>query len=243
MAHVERRADRKYRARYRGPDGRERSRTFDTKRAAERWLANVETKKGAGEWVDPAAGKVRFDDYAAAWLATKVDAAPRTLVNIEGRIRKHANPYFGPMAMADVRSLHVRSWVANMHAVGLARATIKAAYLTVAQVFASSVVDGVIGRTPCVGIDFGTERAREEALFLTARQVADLADAITPRYRAAVLVAGYEGLRAGELWALKARSVNELTRTIDVTGSAYEVRGVRAEGPTKTGSAYLSGLG
>lgn len=146
------------------------------------------------------------------------------------------------MAMADVRALHIRSWVASMRASGLALATVKAAYLTVAQVFSAAVVDGVVGRTPCVGIDFGRERAREETLFLTARQVGDLADAITPRYRAAVLVAGYQGLRAGELWALKARSVNELTRTIDVIESAYEVHGVLEEGPTKTGKKRTIGL-
>ena len=139
-------------------------------------------------------------------------------------------------------ALHVRSWVARLQSQGLARQTVKGAFLTVSQVFASAVVDGVVARTPCIGIDFGIERERDEVHFLTAEQVGDLAAAITPRYRVAVLTAAYEGLRAGELWALKARRVSELTRTIDVVESAFEVGGVRAEGPTKTGKVRTIGL-
>ena len=36
--------------------------------------------------------------------------------------------------------------------------------------------------------------------------------------------------------------MNELTRTIEVVESAYEVRGVREEGPTKTGKVRTIGL-
>ena len=41
MAHVQKRGSR-WRARYRGPDGRERSRTFARKRNAESWLIDQE---------------------------------------------------------------------------------------------------------------------------------------------------------------------------------------------------------
>jgi len=50
MAHVEKRAPGRWRARYRGPDGRERSKTFDRRVDAERWLASVETEKAKGTW-------------------------------------------------------------------------------------------------------------------------------------------------------------------------------------------------
>jgi integrase len=79
--------------------------------------------------------------------------------------------------------------------------------------------------------------------FLTAEQVAALADAITPRYRLAVTFAAYEGLRAGELWALKARRVNELTRAVDVVEAVAELsNGELIEGPTKTGKVRTIGL-
>ena len=50
MAHVEKRGPGRWRARYRGPDGRERSQTFDRKVDVERWLAQVEIDKARGHW-------------------------------------------------------------------------------------------------------------------------------------------------------------------------------------------------
>jgi integrase len=44
---------------------------------------------------------------------------------------------------------------------------------------------------------------REEMRFLTPAEVAALADAIAPRYRALVLVGAYGGLRIGELAGLR----------------------------------------
>ena len=63
MAHVKKRGPGRWRARYRGPDGRERSQTFDRKVDAERWHAQVETDKARGRWVDPAAGRITFESW------------------------------------------------------------------------------------------------------------------------------------------------------------------------------------
>jgi integrase len=70
--------------------------------------------------------------------------------------------------------------------------------------------------------------------FLTAEQVNLLADAIDDRFRAAVYLAAYGGLRAGELWALKGDRTNLLAARIDVVASMSEAGGLHA-GPTKTG--------
>ena len=52
MGHIQKRGDRKYRARYLDPDGRERSRTFTRKIDAEKFLATVEADKLRGTYVD-----------------------------------------------------------------------------------------------------------------------------------------------------------------------------------------------
>jgi hypothetical protein len=46
-----------YEARWRDPDGRERSRSFARKLDAQRFLATVETAKLRGSYVDPSAGR------------------------------------------------------------------------------------------------------------------------------------------------------------------------------------------
>lgn len=70
--------------------------------------------------------------------------------------------------------------------------------------------------------------------FLSPPEVAALAQAIDPRYSATVLVAAYGGLRAGELFGLRARRVDLLRRRIDVAEIVVEVRGHLTYGPPKT---------
>jgi integrase len=57
-----------------------------------------------------------------------------------------------------------------------------------------------IGADPTTGIEL-PRREKGEMLFLSTAEVRSLAEAITPRYRAASYFAAFTGLRAGELWA------------------------------------------
>jgi integrase len=60
----------------------------------------------------------------------------------------------------------------------------------------------VLARSPCRRVPL-PKVEREEMRFLTPAEVAALADAIAPRYRALVLVGAYGGLRIGELAGLR----------------------------------------
>jgi integrase len=85
---------------------------------------------------------------------------------------------------------------------------------------------------------------REEMRFLTPAQVATLADAIDPRYRALVLVGAYGGLRIGELAGLRRSRVDLLRGTVTVAEIVVEVRGVLHIGPPKTrGRGHRRGIG
>jgi integrase len=238
VAHIEkhrRRGGIVWRARYRGPDGAERSRTFARKSDAEAFLTKVEDAKLRGEWVDPSLGKTRVREYAEQWVTTKADVAPRTFVNIEARLRMHVVPYFGSMALNRVRPSHVRAFVAELVRAGYAPGTVKATYQIVAQIFAQAALDGLVARSPCVGVELPRDRRREEMCFLEPEQVNALANAIDDRYRALIYTAAYGGLRAGELGALTVRRLDLLARTLHVAESAGEVRSRLVVGPTKTG--------
>jgi integrase len=140
------------------------------------------------------------------------------------------------MQLANVRPTHARAFVANLTAKELAPATIKAIVLTTRQVFHQALLDGIIARSPFLGVEIPPDRHREEMCFLDADRVNVLAAAIKdPRYRTAVYVAAYGGLRAGELWALRPERVNILGRTIEVAESLSEFGGGVVAGPTKTG--------
>jgi integrase len=94
--------------------------------------------------------------------------------------------------------------------------------------------DNLVARSPFARVALPAERQHEEMHFLTPEQVNTLADAIDDRYRTAVYLAAYGGLRSGELWALRIERLNVLAATIDVVASMSEAGGLHA-GPTKTG--------
>ena len=72
--------------------------------------------------------------------------------------------------------------------------------------------------------------------FLSADQIRSLADAIDPRFRALILMAGFTGLRWGELVGLRAEHLDLLRGTVDVRQALTEAgSGVIRIVPTKTG--------
>ena len=234
MASIKKRADGRYRARYRDATGKEHAQHFARKVDAQKWLDEETTKLVTGAYVDPKAGKITFAKYVDLWMATKADVAASTFVNITGRIEKHAKPYLGPMPVASVRPTHARAFVAHLVGQGLAPSTVKGIVLTVGQVFAQAVDDSMIVRSPFANVALPSDRHREVQHFLDPDQVNRLAAAIGDRYRAAIFLAAYGGLRAGELWALRVDSVNVLSRAVEVSESASEAGGWHV-GPTKTG--------
>ncbi|WP_338057941.1 hypothetical protein [Streptomyces abyssalis] len=99
----------RYRARYVGPHGTEKSKSFPDrqKRRAEEWLAEIEADMLWGQYVDPKAGRVTFQQYAERWLAgLTTDIATRILV--ERHLRRHALPRLGTRPLGSFRPVHIR---------------------------------------------------------------------------------------------------------------------------------------
>lgn len=67
--------------------------TFDTRALGAAFLAQVQADRSRGVWVDPRAGSVPFGEYAASWLAQRVDLRPRTVELYDGLLRRHLLPH------------------------------------------------------------------------------------------------------------------------------------------------------
>jgi integrase len=236
MAHIERRVRSgkvSYRARYRDPAGRERSKSFSRKVDAERWVAEIEHAKTRGAWADPALGKVRFSDWLAAWWATTTNLRPSTRARDETLLRLYAVPRFGDIPVAAISQLEVRAWVAELSARGFAPATVTKAYQLLGKVMAAAVDAGYLAQTPCRNVPLPRVE-REEMRFLTPTEIVTLAEAIRPAYRALVFVGAYGGLRIGELAGLRRSRVDLLRGTVRVAEILTEVAGRLHFGPPKT---------
>lgn len=94
---------RRWQARYLDPDGRERTRTFDRKQDAERFLATMTVDVLRGAYVDPDAGKVTFADFAGRWLdAQTFSESSREATEL--RLRLHAAEHNVSCARSSSRS-------------------------------------------------------------------------------------------------------------------------------------------
>ena len=224
----------RFQVRYYDQDGKRQMQSFTRITDAKTFKRGADADRDRDVLVDPRRGREKLSDYAAEWLKTKGNVRARTLINVEGRLRNHVLPALGDKSLAKIRPSDVRGFVANLSAKGLAPSTVKATYRTLGQILRTAEIDGLIGRSPCIGVELPAETGSEEMHFLAPEQVSTLADAINDRYRVAIFTAAYTGLRAGELWALKLSRVNLLKRRLEVVESLSEVRGELVVGPTKT---------
>jgi integrase len=233
VAHIEKRGPGRYRARYLGPNGRERSKTFQRKIDAERFLATTQTDLLRGSYVDPNAGRVTFTEYAERWRIGQVQHSPGTAELVEGHLRRHVLPTFGSRQLRSVLRSDVQAWVADRSTV-LAPSTLKLVYSYVATIFRAAAEDRLIPESPCRRIQLPrVERTRVAPLPTAA--VNALIQSVQPRWQAALLLAAGTGMRQGEVLGLTLDRVDFLRRQVRVDRQLRTpTQGPPEFGPPKT---------
>jgi integrase len=188
----------RWQARYRDAAGKSHTapETFATRPEAARFLAQVETDLARGEWTDLRAGRVSFAEWAARWQATTTNLRPNTRALHDYLLRRFLLPAFADTPLAELDLMAVRSWLADLEGAAVSPNTVAKAYRLLARIMDTAVAAGLIVRNPCSVKGAATEHAAEMRV-ATVAQVAALAQAIHPRFRALVLVAAYAGLRGG----------------------------------------------
>lgn len=138
----------RWEARYYGPDGKERSKRFTTKGAAEALLDRNSTSKQRGEWIDPNDGKVRLATFVqATFLPTLVGLELTSRARDESYIRTHIIPAFGTSPLASIGYAGCQSWV-NELTTRRAPATVVKAAQIMNKIMATAVRRGPSRTTP-----------------------------------------------------------------------------------------------
>lgn len=127
----------------------------------------------------------------------------------------------------------IKTWIADLVIAGKAPATVRLAVGVLSKALRAAVEAGILGSNPARGIKL-PKIERGEVASLDHSQVAELADAIDPRYRALVLLGAYGGLRFGELAGLRRSRVDLVRRTVRVDEIVVEIAGVHHWGQPKT---------
>ena len=306
----------RFQARHTGPDGEMRTapNTFDSRRAAEDWLAAQRTDTNRGTWRAPELGAEPLSDYAHGWLAARVDLAPRTRALYADLLRRWidadlerqaagrgARPLppirLGGHEVRAITAKDVRDWTAAVQLAARASAQQREAnartgsraghparrwasstgrevsptgrlspdliaqweaagrpdpgstrpgnpdagrtqtahaYRLLRSILADAVREGLIAVNPCQTPRVAVLRPAERVP-ATPEEVEAIAAAMPERYRAAVLVAAWSGLRAGELFALARRHVDPDAGTVRVERAMIELAGQPVSyGPPKS---------
>src|SRR6266581_3423536 len=104
----------RYEVRLRGVDGKERSRTFRTKKEAERYERAQQTAIEQGLWIDPRAGKVTLEDWVGEWQRTVVHLRASTQRIYGANLRNHILPELGRVELGKLTPSVLRAWLSAL---------------------------------------------------------------------------------------------------------------------------------
>lgn len=219
--------------------------TFPTKASAVAWLEDERElieldRRNPGTWAPPAeraarrqAEKLTLRSYARSWLDGKTKLARRTRDLYQSQLDHLIVPELGDHALAEITPEIVRQWFAGLgseHETRNARA-----YALLRSIFNTAVDDGLVETNPCrIRGAAQVKHTKRSVVLLDAAQLAQLAEKMPDDLRLAVLLAGWCGLRRGEVFALRRCDVAADGSTVRVERSLTYREGRFEVGPTKT---------
>ncbi|MBP5893129.1 tyrosine-type recombinase/integrase [Streptomyces scabiei] len=199
----------RYRARYIGPDGTEKSRSFPDrqKRLAEQWLAQTEADMARGEYIDPRTARTTFRQYAERWVNSHTGEI-NSREAAERRLRLHAYPHIGTRPLGSFKPEHIRAWIAALEDTVPAESHRRIIVGTVSAALSAAVDDGLLSKNPCRARTVQLPKpGKPRVVPWTSAHVFGVRAALTQRFRATVDPGAGCGLRQGEIFGL---SVDEL---------------------------------
>ncbi|CAB4735085.1 unannotated protein [freshwater metagenome] len=215
-----------YRARYAMADGSRHSRTLATKLDAEAWLAAERALIDRDEWTPPRArqeaAERRLREAAAHTLPgfaerylTERGLRPNTVRGYRSLLDSQILPYFKEMPLRDVTLSEIKSWRASLDA--SKESTNAAAYRLLRSILQAAEEEELIDRAPPKIRGASNAPVKNVAVPATLDELAVIIDAMPERLKLLIVLAGFVGLREGELLELRRSDVDGVTGRIDVT--------------------------
>lgn len=248
-----------YCSRYEAQPARQ-TRYFDTYDDADAWLYQEKRLIDLGAWSPVTFRKadakrrqeqaITFGEYAANWIETRLkpDGTPRTPDTIKhdrGLLRKHLAPVFGDTPMNEVSVRQINEWIdgtaETMRDTPNARYN---AYVLLNSIFTSAATDPIddegttlIDRSPVVR-SVARPPKKHETVPVTDAQIWALHDLIRDRFRrpdiaTGVVIGLFQGLRVGEVLALRRCDVLRETDQLSVSASLKDANVLDADQPRR----------
>ena len=225
----------RYRARYRGPDGERYTApvTFHSRFDAETWLSGQHrtVRSGIGRarsW--PTQKRPASRSTARASIARR-RLRPGTMALYAKLLRLEILPAFGNQKVRDVTTGQVTDWYNAM----ASRPTQQAnAYGLFKSILKDAVDEQIIERNPCRVKGGVNKQAAHEIKVLSPAQLGRYLDAVPASRRVALLLAGWCGLRSGEVRGLRVQDLDLTVGVVHVRQAIVRLVGALIIQPPKT---------
>lgn len=211
------------------PDGKRSapSKTFDTKRDAQRWIREQRVAVDKGTFIEPS--REQLGEYLEAWLQTaKAGIAPRTFRDYDRALRRYVIPRLGGTKLADLRAQHIQQVYADLQEQGLSGRkglgprSIRLIHAPLRQALAQAVRWEKIHKNPADGVKLPKRRPTEKRA-LSEAEVAKLrAAAKGSPLEALWLFMLDSGCRPGEALGLRWTDLDLDAETVTIRGAAAQ---------------------
>jgi integrase len=189
-----------------GPDGKEKTQAFAVKTKARAHGERMEADAERGTYIDPKAARTTVREWCDTWIKGYATRRPSTVRQAEVHIAQIVAE-FGDVPLPAVRPSQVRNWCARLRDEGAAPSYVYALHARLAQIMSDAVHDGILVRSPC-SRRTSPGAAKQRPYVATTEQVWALYDAMGERYRVALLLAAFAGLRLAEACGLRVADID-----------------------------------
>lgn len=231
----------RWRARYWGPDGNRHKapHTFEFRGDAEGFLRTIEQEIYLGVWEAPrtaiaaapesaaAAPVLTFDAYAEQCITRRQARARKplrasTAALYRRLLRLELSPAFGSVPVDQITPAQVKAW----HMESTARDTPTQtgnAYMFLRSVFADAIHEEIIAKNPCRVKGAGKPERAREVIALSAEELTAYVAAAPERYRLVLALAGWCGLRSGEVRALRVADYDRASGELSIAQAVSRI--------------------
>lgn len=228
----------RYRAEWTPPGQNKQRKSFATKAAAMAFLAEQVSGINRGTYV-ATRKKILLSEYVERWEKTQLHQRDSSQEQIAAKVKLYLVPTLGRMTLDSITRADVQDAVGEW-AKSLAPSTLHVTYGYLAAMYKAAVLDGLVAKTPCVGINLPA--IEDEAIVPLRTEVVQLlAEKIYVPYRPLVVFCAATGLRSGELRGLTWDRVDFDTSMITIDRQMISMNSREAMwGPPKTPSSRRS---
>lgn len=196
--------------------GRNRARTFSTRRDARDFDAEVRRQRRAGSLAALDAGTETLGDHVTGtWAASHAAIlAPKTRLDYASLYDHHLRPYLGSIALREITPGLIGRWQSDRLAAGAGPIAVRHAMNLLGSILEHAFTGGRLSENPARRVKKARCPWREEVQALPPAKIEAMRAALGARDATLISVLAYAGLRPGEALGLRWGDIRERTLLI-----------------------------